>query len=104
MGQCSKISLMKEPYKSLGMSTKRIFDDMYLFLKEANMKSMVNKVDFNPLQHLDDMNNLPTNSYLEVTSQYWNLIYKNSIGDETEEGKGKRMPTLTVSGIENEFN
>ncbi len=48
MGQCSKITLMKEPYKTLGMSTKRIFDDMYLFLKEANMKNMSNKADFNP--------------------------------------------------------
>jgi hypothetical protein len=39
MGQCSKLAHIKEPYKSLAMSTKRIFDDMYLFLKEANLKS-----------------------------------------------------------------
>jgi hypothetical protein len=24
------------------------------------------------------MNGLPTNSYYEVTSKYWNLMYKNS--------------------------
>jgi hypothetical protein len=36
MGQCSKIIHLKEPYRALAMSTKRIFDDMYLFLQEAN--------------------------------------------------------------------
>ena len=66
MGQCSKIAHMKEPYKSLGMSTKRIFDDMYLFLKEANMKNL-SKLE-HPAQQMDEMNGLPTNPYLEITS------------------------------------
>jgi hypothetical protein len=37
MGQSSKIVLLKEPFKSMKMSTKRIFDDMYIFLKEVNI-------------------------------------------------------------------
>lgn len=48
------------------MSTKRIFDDMYLFLKEANLKS----------GQQDVMNGLPQHGYLEICSKYWNLIYK----------------------------
>ena len=36
MGQCSKIVHLKEPFKGFEMSSKRIFDDMYLFLKQAN--------------------------------------------------------------------
>lgn len=49
------------------MSTKRIFDDMYLYLKEAN--SQLDK---------DTLNGMPANTYEELTSYYWNLIYKNS--------------------------
>ena len=37
LGQSSKIVHLKEPFKGFKMSTKRIFDDMYLFLKEANL-------------------------------------------------------------------
>ena len=37
LGQSSKIVHLKEPFKNFKMSTKRIFDDMYLFLKEANL-------------------------------------------------------------------
>jgi hypothetical protein len=52
------------------MSTKRVFDDMYLYLREVNLKhsDLKNKID--------DSNGLPVHSYLEVTSQFWNLIYK----------------------------
>ena len=70
MGQCSKIVHLKEPFKGFGQSTKKTFDDMYLFLKEVNL---------NYTKSLDDMNGLPAQSYGEITSQYWNLIYKNSV-------------------------
>lgn len=40
LGQSSKIVHLKEPFRSFKMSTKRIFDDMYLFLKEANLNYM----------------------------------------------------------------
>jgi hypothetical protein len=72
MGQCSKIVHLKEPFKGFGQSTKRIFDDMYLFLKEVNL---------NYTKSLDEMNGLPAQSYGEITSQYWNLIYKNSVSE-----------------------
>jgi hypothetical protein len=72
MGQCSKIVHLKEPFKSFGQSTKRIFDDMYLFLKEVNL---------NFSRQIDEMNGLPVQSYEEITSQYWNLIYKNSAAE-----------------------
>lgn len=68
MGQCSKIIHSKEPYKSLGMSTKRIFDDTYLFLKEANIRQ----------KDKDPLNDLPAKTYEEITSKYWNLIYKDA--------------------------
>lgn len=71
MGQCSKIVHLKEPYRQLGMSTKRIFDDMYLFLREANDRTLK-----------DDMNGLPHKNYQDVTAQYWNLIYKQTHADE----------------------
>lgn len=58
MGQCSKIVHLKEPYKSMHMSTKRIFDDMYLYLQDANYKC----------SEKDTLNGLPANSYQEVTS------------------------------------
>lgn len=53
MGQCSKIIHLKEPFKTMGMSTKRIFDDMYLFLKEVNMNYNKN------INNIDEMNGLP---------------------------------------------
>lgn len=59
MGQCSKIVLMKEPFKTFGMSTKKIFDDTYLYLKEINSV------------YLDG----GKQNYAEISSQYWNLIY-----------------------------
>jgi len=75
---------MKEPFKSLAMSTKRVFDDMYLFLKEANKTSA----------HLDD-NGMPAHSYEELTSQFWNLIYK----DQEAGGEG----SINVQSSEAEF-
>jgi len=65
MGQCSKIAHLKEPYKSLGMSTKRIFDDMYLFLKEANMKNLASSLDKGDSLNtiIDEMNGLPVQTY-----------------------------------------
>jgi len=72
MGQCSKIVHLKEPFKSFGQSTKRIFDDMYLFLKEVNL---------NYGRSIEEQSGLPTQSYMEITSQYWNLIYKNSVAE-----------------------
>ena len=38
MGQCGKVVHLKEPFRSFNMSTKRVFDDTYLFLKEINRK------------------------------------------------------------------
>lgn len=72
MGQCSKIVHLKEPFKSLGMCTKRIFDDTYLFLKEANIKH----------KEKDPLNDLPASSFEEVTSKYWNLIYRDRVDQE----------------------
>lgn len=69
MGQCSKIVHLKEPYKSLAMSTKRIFDDMYLYLKELNIKSL----------EKDPLNDMPANSYEDMAARYWNLIYKDQV-------------------------
>ena len=72
MGQCSKLVHTKEPYKSLGMSTKRIFDDMYLYLKEISIKST-------SFRNIDKINGLPkSEDYAEVASQYWNNIYKDN--------------------------
>lgn len=36
MGQCSKIVHLRDPFKATNMTTKKVFDDMYLYLKEAN--------------------------------------------------------------------
>ena len=62
------------------MSTKKIFDDMYLFLKEANLsyfKNLSQSID--PSNTIDERNGLPVETYQEVTSHYWNLIYKTSL-------------------------
>lgn len=70
MGQCSKIVHSSEPYKSRGMSTKKVFDDMYLYLKEIFLKSTANR-------HMDPMNGMPKKEdYAQVASEYWNNIYK----------------------------
>ena len=44
------------------MSTKKIFDDTYLYLKEVNNAYVKNSAPKN---------------YAEISSEYWNLIYKN---------------------------
>jgi hypothetical protein len=56
IGQCSKIISTKQPFISYEMSSKRIFDDMYLYLKEQTLSGK---------------------SFTDITSQYWNLIYKH---------------------------
>jgi len=72
MGQCSKIVHTSEPYKTLGSSTKMIFDDMYLFLKEAFLKSTGTR-------HLDQNNGMPVSeNYAAIASDYWNNIYKDT--------------------------
>ena len=85
LGQSSKIVHLKEPFKGFKMSTKRIFDDMYLFLKEANLNYIrtVANTDRSgepahgvQQQHIDERNGMPIETYQEVTSHYWNLIYK----------------------------
>ena len=58
MGQSSKIVLLKEPFKSFNMSTKRIFDDMYLFLKETNINYMKTGGPGGS-SNLDELNGLP---------------------------------------------
>ena len=107
LGQCSKIVHLKEPYKGLEMSTKRIFDDMYLFLKDAN------DAHGKDMSIIDEMNGLPQQSYQEVTSQYWNLIYKHpeqnhyrTMSQGTQYGYGKnnnRAQSLNIVGIEKEY-
>lgn len=47
-----------------------------------------------------DTNGLPVQTYLEITSQYWNLIYKNS-AHETKAARGK---SLNAKDIEEEFD
>jgi hypothetical protein len=51
---------LKEPYKTLEMSTKRVFDDMYLYLRQANINQ--------EKDNIDDMNGLPIQTYTEITS------------------------------------
>jgi len=55
------------------MSTKKVFDDMYLYLKKVNQ----NNLEKNSQESkLDYSNGLPEESYYEITSKFWNLIYK----------------------------
>jgi hypothetical protein len=58
LGQSSKIVLLKEPFKSFNMSTKRIFDDMYLFLKEKN-KNYMKTGGPGGSSNIDELNGLP---------------------------------------------
>ena len=74
IGQCTKIIHLMKPFTTFGMSTKRIFDDSYLYLKEVNHTHLKNQnVAFDP------MNDLPAQSYYEISSQFWNLIYKQPL-------------------------
>lgn len=36
LGQCSKIVHLRDPFRAASLTTKKVFDDMYLYLKEAN--------------------------------------------------------------------
>lgn len=88
LGQCAKVVHLKEPYKSLGMSTKRIFDDMYLYLKQMNCN----------VENKDTLNQMPVHSYEEVTSKYWNLIYKDCAEEPKPGSKAQ-----TIIELEQEF-
>lgn len=43
IGQCSKVVHYKEPFVKFRMSTKSMFDDMYLYMREINQKYIKNK-------------------------------------------------------------
>jgi hypothetical protein len=80
LGQCSKIIHLKEPFNQYHMSTKKIFDDMYLYLKEINRKH-IDHLSTATLggagAKVDDLNGLPIDGYSELSSRFWNLIYKD---------------------------
>ena len=63
------------------MSTKKIFDDMYLYLREVNKKHVKNI----SMTNIDEMNGLPAESYSEFTSRFWNLIYRDPYHGEISE-------------------
>lgn len=71
IGQCSKVVHFKEPFIKFKMSTKSMFDDMYLYMKEINQKYVKNK-------GIDPSNGMPIQSYEEVSSHYWNMIYNTA--------------------------
>ena len=73
MGQCAKLIHSHEPFTGFGMSTKKVFDDMYLYLKKVNQKYLESISQENKT---DKLNGLPEESFVEVTSKFWNLIYK----------------------------
>ena len=56
------------------MSTKKIFDDMYLYLREVNKK---HQTSLEKPKNMDVMNAMPAESYAEFTSRFWNLIYRD---------------------------
>lgn len=62
---------------------------MYLFLKEVNLKNKNKSV----------VNELPNNAYEEVSTKYWNLIYKDAISEKQVSKK-----PFTLREIEQEFN
>ena len=66
------------------MSTKKVFDDMYLFLKEVN-KEYLNSI--NKKKEVDQSNGMPKSSYQEITSRFWNLIYKEPYNIEPIKNK-----------------
>ena len=85
-------------------------------MQETNRKFLDQKVVF------DEMNGLPAQSYYEVSSKYWNLIYKQphniTVGPNMEvsgehEDQGPKSPTMNafnraqsinIAGIDNEFS
>lgn len=79
MGQCCKIITTKQPFSMFEMSTKNLFDDMYLYLKEIYLTSLQASS-----KQMDVLNGLPklnqptqaSQDYIEVTSQFWNLMHK----------------------------
>lgn len=82
LGQCSKIVHLKDPFNQYQMSTKKIFDDMYLYLKEVNRKHLetnmvATKTSLQSGNKIDELNGMPTEGYAEFSSRFWNLIYKD---------------------------
>ena len=45
MGQCCKIIHSKEPFTGFQMTTKNLFDDMYLYLKEIYVQTVTREKD-----------------------------------------------------------
>jgi hypothetical protein len=43
IGQCVKIIHSKEPFTGFGMSTKKVFDDVYIYLKTVNQSYLERK-------------------------------------------------------------
>lgn len=68
MGQCCKIIQVREPYVRQNMSTKRVFDESYLYLQEMN--NDVYQSQSHPM-----VIGQTKNSYIDVASKYWNLMY-----------------------------
>ena len=54
MGQCNKIIHTKQPFTGFGMSTKHLYDDMYLYLKEIYLHTQESSK-----KGIDQMNGMP---------------------------------------------
>ena len=76
------------------MSTKKIFDDMFVYLREVNRKHLKS------LQNIDDMNGMPVDSYSEFTSRFWNLIYKEPYHQTKDNSKDSKE---TLTDVEKEL-
>jgi hypothetical protein len=71
---------------------------MYLYLKEVNLKYLDSK------NKVDELNGLPVNTYLEVTSQFWNLIYKPSLIEDDIFSESARLSTHEFSALEGKIS
>jgi hypothetical protein len=58
------------------MSTKRVFDEAYLYLKSIHTKYFEGKEGFEEMDSRE--------SYQEVANKYWNLIYKHNPASNSE--------------------
>lgn len=61
------------------MSTKKVFDDVYFYLKKVNSKHLESVKQQNKI---DKLNGMPEMSYQEITSKFWNLIYKEPYNNQ----------------------
>lgn len=86
---------MKEPFTMFNMSTKKIFDDMFLYLSEVNKKH----IKAQKTGGIDEMNGLPVDSYGELTSRFWNLIYK----EPYNKGDDQKYEEPDIFEIDNEI-